>query len=435
MVRRIYGNLGRLLGGKAAGGLLSLGYLALASRTLGPADYGILTLVHGYAMTVGGLISLPGWHVVIRYGAQALAAGDDARLARLLRFVTLVEAAGGVLGIAAAAALAPILGPRLGWSPTAVGFALPYSFAVLATMRMTPMGYLQLAGRFDLLAANYLVAPLVRLGGTLIAVAAHASLRSFLIVWLTSVIAEWAVMWTLALTVARRRLDPQPLTGPIEGAVRENPGLWRFMIGAKADVTLNEAPPRLVLLAIGWMLGPTAAGFYSIAQRATVVFAQPAHILGQAAYSEMARLAASGGRGAPLRKALIHCISIAGLAACPVLLLIVLFAPHIAVLMSGEGFRAAAAIMVWLAFARAIAVLAPPISAALTALGRPGLSMVGNLASGVGCLLTLPPMLKAWGLAGAGLNALLQAGVAVGLLAWFVARQTRSAGPDFATES
>ena len=35
----------------------------------------------------------------------------------------------------AAAALAPILGPHLGWSPEVVAFALPYSLAVMAQMR------------------------------------------------------------------------------------------------------------------------------------------------------------------------------------------------------------------------------------------------------------------------------------------------------------
>lgn len=424
MVARIYANLGRLLGGKAAAGVISLGYLALASRTLGATDYGVLMLVHGYAMTVGGLASLPGWHAAIRYGAQALAAGDQPRLVRLLRLLSLIETAGGAAGIVAAAVLAPMIGMRLGWSPVAVGFALPYSLAVLALMRMTPTGYLQLSGRVDLISFHYLVAPLVRLAGTSIAVGLHAGLKGFLVVWLVAVLGEWIVMWALALMVARRRLPGARLFGPIQGAVAENPGFWRFLLAAKTDVTLSEAPSRLVLLAIGWVLGPAAAGFYSIAQRVTVVFAQPAHILGQAAYSEMSRLAAEGGRGAPLRKALIHCVAIAAGAALPVLLLIVLFAPRIAVLVGGESFKAAAPIMVWLALSRTAAMLTPPVTAALTALGRPSLSVVGNLASGVSCLLVLPLMLHGLGLNGAGLNALLQAVLAAALLIWFIWRET-----------
>lgn len=181
---RIYGNLGKLLGGKAAAGLISLGYLSLASHTLGPRDYGVLILVHGYAVTVATVSGLPGWQVVVRYGATALAAGDDAWLVRLLRLVGLIEGCGAVLAIAAAAALAPVVGPRLGWSAEVVAFALPYGLAVVSATRITPLGYLQLAGRFDLLAAHHLVSPLCRLVGVFVAVNLRAGIRGFLLVWL-----------------------------------------------------------------------------------------------------------------------------------------------------------------------------------------------------------------------------------------------------------
>ena len=227
-VARIYGNLGRLLGGKAGAGLISLAYLAIATRTLGPADYGVLVLVHAYAMTVGGLIEFPGWHAIVRYGSQAEAAGDRPRLARLIAFAGVVETLGGVAAVVVAALLAPILGPRLGWSPTAVSFALPYSFAVLASIRSTPAGWLQLRGRFDLLAAHSLVAPTIRLLGAIVAMLSHAGLKGFLATWLTAALAEWAIMWLLGLYVARGRLSRRDFAGGLKGVVHENPGVWRF---------------------------------------------------------------------------------------------------------------------------------------------------------------------------------------------------------------
>lgn len=428
-VGRIYGNLGRLLGGKAAAGLISLAYLAIATRTLGPTDYGVLVLVHGYAMVIGGLVAFPGWHAIVRYGAQAVAAGDTPRLARLLRFAGLVEGSAGLLAVALAALLAPFLGPRLGWSPTAVAFAGLYSFAVLGSIRATPAGYLQLAGRFDLLGVHNLVAPVVRFGGAAVAAATHAGLRGFLIAWLTAALAEWAAMWALGIWVARRRLAGTRLVGGVRGVVAENPGLRRFMLAANADITLSELSGRLAPLAIGWMLGPAPAGLYAVAQRATVVLSQPALVLGQAAYAELARLVADGGRGAALRGALRRCIAIAAAAALPVTALIAVFREQIAVLIGGPGFAAADAILVWLACARAVMVVAPPISAALTALGRPGRSVTANLVSGLGLLAILPAMLSWFGLTGAGAHALLQAAAAAGLLVWFLWRQTAAAVP------
>ena len=344
-VGRIYGNLGRLLGGKAAAGLISLAYIAVATRALGPADYGVLVLVHGYAMVVGGLVAFPGWHAIVRYGAQALSAGDNPRLARLLRFAGLVEGGAGLLAVAMAAVLAPVLGPHLGWSPTAMAFAGFYSFAVLGSIRSTPAGYLQLAGRFDLIGAHNLVAPAVRLGGAAVAAAMHAGLRGFLIAWLVAALAEWAVMWALGVGVARRRLEGTPLIGGLRGVVAENPGLRRFMIAANADITLGELSGRLAPLAVGWVLGPASAGLYAVAQRATVVLSQPALVLGQAAYAELARLVAEGGSGAVLRKALRRSLGIALAAAVPVTGLIAVFRTPIAVLIGGQGFAAAGRIM------------------------------------------------------------------------------------------
>ena len=95
-------------------------------------------------------------------------------------------------------------------------------------------------------------------------------------------------------------------------------------------------------------------------------------------------------------------------------------------LMAGKGFRAAAPIMIWLAVARLIAMLSPPVSAALTALGRPGLSVIGNFATSLAFLLALPLMLRWWGLNGAGLNVVLQALACGLLLSWFILRETSS---------
>jgi O-antigen/teichoic acid export membrane protein len=423
VVTRVYANLGKLLGGKAAAGVISLGYITLAARTLGPADYGVLVLVHAYALTVGGIIEFPGWHAVVRYGAHAQ--NDRARLGRIVMFAGALELAAAALAILVCAATAPFLGARLGWSPQALQLAVPYSLAVLATMRATPAGYLQLIGRFDLLGAHSAIGPMVRLVGAVIAVLIHADLKGFMIVWLIAAIAEGGSMWLLGLYGAKGRLSRGDLRGGLGAAQRENPGLMRFMLGANADVTLTELAGRVTPLAIGWLLGPAAAGLYAIAQRATVVLAQPAITLGQAAYAELARLAASGADGRTIRHALGRAILVAACAAVPVGVLIIVFNRQLAVLIGGQAFAGAGAVMVWLAVARAIQLAAPPISAALTALGRPGLSVRANIAGSLGLLVVLPPLCAWMGLVGAGVQALIQALVVVGLLTIFLLRETR----------
>jgi hypothetical protein len=49
--------MGRLLSGKAAAGIISLGSIAIAARILGVEQYGVLNLVHGFATLMGGTIA------------------------------------------------------------------------------------------------------------------------------------------------------------------------------------------------------------------------------------------------------------------------------------------------------------------------------------------------------------------------------------------
>lgn len=430
IVGRIYGNLGKLLGGKAVAGVLSLLYMVLALRALGVRDYGVLILVHTFAMTVGGIIEFPGWHAVVRYGAQAVEAGDGPRLVRLLRFTALVEGIGGAVAVVAAAVLAPLIGARLGWSPTAIAFSLPYSFAVLATIRSTPAGYLQLTGRFDLLGLHNIVAPLVRLVGALVAIGVGTGLRGFLVVWLIAALAEWASMWILGLWVARRTLGAgqerrERLAGSPRGAIGENAGILRFMAAANADLTFGELAPRIAPLAVGWVLGPAAAGIYAVAQRATALIAHPAGILGQAAYAELARLVAAGGRGAEIRHAFVRSVLLAFAVAIPLLILLTLYGRALARLLGGGDLGPAGDLMLWLVVARTVLVIGPPASAALVALGRPGLSVAANLVCSLGLLPLLPPMMTAFGLPGAGAHALIQSLAAASMLGAFVWRESR----------
>lgn len=179
---------------------------------------------------------------------------------------------------------------------------------------------------------------------------------------------------------------------------------------------LGDLTVRLTPLIVGAMLGPAAAGLYSIAHRATIVISQPAQILGQAAYAELARLAADGGARIAIRHALARCVGIALATALPLVLLLALFSREVAVLIGGSAYAGAATVMIWLTLARVVAMAGPPTSAALIALGHPGLSVGGNLVAGLGLLPLLPFFTGSAGLAGAGYLALLQAVMAAALL-------------------
>jgi O-antigen/teichoic acid export membrane protein len=358
---------------------------------------------------------------VLRYGADALAGGDEERLLRLLRFTTLVEIAGGIAAVGSAAILGRLAGAKLGWSGEAVAFALPFAFATLASIRSVPAAYLQLADRYDLIAVHATFQPIVRTMGAAVAALLHAGLKGFLVAWLLAALVEWAGMWIMAFAIAGRSLGLRRLWGSPRGVLAENQRLLLFMIGANADVTFGDLAGRLVPLVIGWWSGPTPAALFNVAQRATVVIAQPAELLGRTAYAEFATLVASGDRSG-LRRVLVRATLIALAAACPLVLLVAVAGRPIAELLGGGRFAGAAPLMTWLVGAQALLLIAPPASAALVALGRPGLSLLANATSRL-ALLPLLPLLLAWqGLTGAGIQAILVAVVTATVLLWLVTR-------------
>jgi O-antigen/teichoic acid export membrane protein len=218
------------------------------------------------------------------------------------------------------------------------------------------------------------------------------------------------------------RILRQPRQG---SATSDNPGIWRFLVASNADVTLSELAGRIAPLIVGWVLGPATAGLFAIAQRATVIIAQPAQILGNTAYAELARMVAAGEGGSPLRKTLLRVIGIALAAAGPVVIIAALFPTPIITLLGGSAFKAAGGIMVVLIAARMIAVIGPPCSSALSAMGYPALSMSANLFASLIFLPVLPWLLNQAGLMGAGLQAVGQATLSSALLAALVWRRSQ----------
>jgi O-antigen/teichoic acid export membrane protein len=415
---RIVANLLRLASGKAVAGLLSLVYLAIAARTLGAEGYGVLVLVNAYAVLIGSLVAFSGFHGVVRYGALAIERGDRAALAQIVRFMGVVELAFGLAAIAVAAVLAPVVGPRLGWPPEAVRIAVPYGLAVLATVRATPQGLLQLANRFDLIGLHTLVSPVVRLAGVLIAWMLDGGLAAYLSVWLASSVAEGAVMWLMAGTAWRRLLSGEPLGGPWRSAARDNHGLAHFITVTNFDITLRELAPQLVPLTVGWMMGPGAAGLFALAQRATSVLQQPALLVANGAYSVFADLAARGG-GRAFAQAVWRSAGLMAAVATAIIVALAYVGDRLLVWIGGGSFSGGGSLLLLVALARALQLMTTPLGAGLTALGRPQRSMTAGFVANIILYPLLPLLLSRAGLDGAGWHALVQAVVAAAMLGWW----------------
>lgn len=416
-LRRIAGNMGRLLSGKAAAGIISLGSIAIAARILGVEQYGVLNLVHGFATLMGGTIAFSGFHGMVRYGAEALNRGARTQFRNLVLLLGLIELGMAAVAIGVAMLLVPWVGASLGWSPQAIQFGGLYCFAILATVRATPQGLLQLAERFDLIGLHPVIMPLIRLAGALAILFTGGGLAAFLWVWLAAAIAEGLSMWILCWVGTRHLAIGADGRPTLKGTRRDNPGIVRFIATTNLDLTLRDIAPKATPLIIGWMLGPAAAGLYALVQRASAILIQPAQMLGEAAYPVVTRLLISGNdqaAGKAVRRSAIFATSAALLAAA----IMCLFAGKVLVLLGGASFAGGASLLILVLLGRAMIAGMPTLSAALTAQGRPWISARANLVSNVGMLPMLPLMIWWFGLNGAGVHGILQSLVLLSLLIW-----------------
>lgn len=423
-LKKVFGNFAHLAGGKACAGVVSAIYLLIITRDLGAHGYGLLILMNAYAVLMGTIFAYCCFQGLVRYGAIALEAGDRPGFARIARYMTVIELSMGVIAIIAAALLAPVIGPKLGWPSDIVPFGVIYSLAIIAQIRATPQGVLQAAGRFDILGAYQVILPGGRLIGALVVWLCGFGLMGYLVVWLAASIFEGLILWVMALGSWRKLVPDEPLLGPWRGVLDKYEGFGRFTIMAKIESMLRELGPKLAPLTVGWVLGPAAAGAFALALRGTNLLEKPAGLLSRAIYPVLAGQNARK-EGAPLWHTVWRSTLIVSLAASPIVILLAFFGPHVLPLLGGKTFQAGGALLLLVALSRLGSLATAPLAAGLVALGKPAKSM--GVAMGANLLLypLMPPLLKWQGVEGAGWHALIQTLFAAVALAIFFMRDAR----------
>ncbi|WP_428410210.1 lipopolysaccharide biosynthesis protein [Hyphococcus sp.] len=393
-VRRIMANAGKLLSGKAAGGILSLAYLAIAARGLGPEGMGALVLAHAYATVIAGVARFQSWQAVIRFGSPMIRDGDEARFRDLMRYTIRLDLLSGVASVVIALAAAPLAARWFQWSDDIRGLITVYCFATPFLIAATPTGVLRLYDKFKLLGWQLTLMPLIRFVGAIILWLTEASVGAFLIVWIASVFVHGASLWILGW----RELQQKNLTPKLFGkAERKADGAWLpFMIKTNFSSSIDLMHNNVPLLIVGGVLGPAAAALFRIAYNLANVLAQPVTMFNQASFPELSKIEAEEGRH-KMAKVAFQSIGTAILIALPIVGLYFLLRRHLAVGIGGEEFLAAAPLIALMAFAQLFQIASLGLESAVLARGRAGWALTGQVAAAVAHLGFLSVMLSAIG--------------------------------------
>jgi O-antigen/teichoic acid export membrane protein len=370
-IKRAARNAVWLLAGKSAGGVFSLIYLALTAQTLGPAQFGIFALILSYGQAVTNLAQFQSWQTIVRYGAHHEAAGDRAKLRRLIGFAALLDLGAAFAGTIIAVAGVYLFGKNFGWSAANNNIAALFCLSLLLGLRGAPTGILRLFNRFDLAAYAEAVLPSMRLIGALIAWASGASIAGYLAAWAVAELATTIAIWWASIREVKKRFEGATEGARLRGVVGENEGLWAFSWTTNINTSLNLVWKQFPVLAVGWAVDAVAAGGFRIAVQLIGALNKPTIALSRALFPELAKLTISD-RG-KIRQT-VQRTGLIGTAAGVIMLTAILLLGKPALHIFGGGdYNFVFPLLFVLGIGAIFDLSGVAIEPALVALGRPGI--------------------------------------------------------------
>lgn len=397
MIRRALTNTGWLMGARGINAVLSLVYLALATRVLGLDRFGQFVIAFTFAQLIVGFASFQTWQTVIRWGQ----AEDDRKTAT--GFALALDALTITVGTIAAALLLYFAGD---WLPIPRPQRLAtfiFTVVSLLSIRSTPTGLLRLHDRFARAAAADATTSTVRVLGAIFIAIVTPSIQSFLIVWSLAELATAAMYWRMAARtepIAWRRISLTRLP-------REQEGAWKFVIGTSLTGTLSVASRQLLVLLVGGLGGPALAGIYRVAAQLGEGLLKLAQAVLRAVYPELVR-------DPDQARAIVSRITgIAIVTGIIVVVLALLAAEWVIIAIAGTAFLAAYWPMVLLSAAAALELAGASLEALLVARGRAITNfLLRGIPTAIG-LASLPWMVERMGVIGAAVIVLATSCVSV----------------------
>lgn len=397
--RTVLRNAGYLISGKLAGAVFGLVALACAGRGLSPAVFGMLMIVHSYAHAAGGLAKFQTWQFIVREATPALHHGDERRAVDVIRFSFGLDIASGLVGMVGAMAVLPWLAPRFGIDRATLPLAMIYCTLVPTMAAATATGALRVLDRFDLIAAQQVVTPLLRAAGAVLAYFADLGFVGFVVTWYVSDLLGDLVLWFYAVRELRGRGMLGALRPGLFGTARRLPGAWAFVWTTNAAHSVYAAWGPLSNLVVAGILGPVAAGLYKIASTLLDSAAKPADLLRRGYYPEIMRLDPRERRPwlLGLRTGLL-----AGLAGLVIVLVVLVGGKPLIALVFGRKYLEAYDLLKLMAVSLVVAMAFFPLESLLYMAHRQTAALVAQLVAVVGYLALLVGLTHAFGLEGAG---------------------------------
>ena len=392
-MKRVFANMGWLLGGRGFNAVLSLVYLAIAARTLGTEGFGHFALIIALGQAITGFSSFQTWQFIVRWGADPDNPGVDLQRAReATGFAVALDGVSMAVGTLASAVLVLTAPLWLDVPPDLMWLTFWYCVISLMTIRTTPTGMLRLHSEYGRATWAEAVQPVIRAGGAVLAWWLMPDVTGFIFAFALSEVGTAIALWIVAA-----RVQPVPLASiSLRAIPSRHKDAWRFVLSTNMSGSLAVAGKQVMILLVGTFGGAYLAGGFRIANQLGVALIALAQTISKAILPELVQ---SRDGAVEIARRMANIAAIAGVTA--VLTAILFGRPGLA-LIAGEQFTGFYWAMIILSIAGAVELVGASLESLLISAGKAHVAFLARLFPTILALVMLEMAIDWKGAQGAG---------------------------------
>lgn len=288
--RTILRNAAYLASSNALSALLGLVALSCAGKGMSTQMFGVLVVIQAYAKGISDVIKFQTWQLVVKYGATAVDNKNIRQFRDVISFSFALDIASGAIAVVAGMLLLPLLAHSLGLDRQSLWLAILYCTLIPSLAASTPTGILRAVNRFDLIAIQQAVRPLLRAAGSVISYLGDLGFTGFIITWYASNLIGGVLYWWFAARELRRRNIHHALRPRLFAPASRLAGAWNFVWTTNFAHSIWSARNSCSTVLVGIVLGPAAAGLFKIATTFFDATGSPAKLMEKSFYPEVMRL-------------------------------------------------------------------------------------------------------------------------------------------------
>ncbi|MEO1731321.1 MAG: lipopolysaccharide biosynthesis protein [Pseudomonadota bacterium] len=364
-MKRLFANIGWLLGGRGFNAVMSLVYLYFATHTLGLESFGYFALIVALGQAITGFANFQTWQFIVRWGANGEGSAqepDPVSVRDATGFAIALDLLSVVIGTVAAGLL--VWSAAL-WLPLpAELYPLTFAYCVvsLLSIRTTPTGLLRLRFKFATATAAEAVQPAIRATGAIVAVFFMPSVTGFILAWAASEVAVAIALWVAA--AREQRIDLSAIS--FTRIPARYTDAWSFVWSTNMSGSLTIAGKQVIILLVGTFGGAALAGGFRVASQLGQALVSLAQTVSKAIFPELVH---AKNNALTMARRMANIALVAGVVAVVVALLGGRWALAIIAEEDFSGFYWA---MVILSIAGAVELVGASLESLLVSAGRAG---------------------------------------------------------------